>query len=702
MKRLYKNFTFLFLLGIHLMLNGQAPKVNSSSHLPLPFENVNVFTDRDLYLSGESIWISSTIHLEDTQESVSKILYVELFNANQRSIIKKKYKINQGSAEGVLDIPAEFLSDVYYLRAYTHYNKNFPVERYFISAIQIINPKKGIPAKEKNKVLNKISEKPRNTYFIRPLPPKEGMKLISVYKPQENNKNRDEVYNLDLLNYKQQVISKAKFSLSSHSALIAFPDSTLKIDGLYYYLLKDSENNIQRVHVFIHKKQSKTESDFKLTIREVKKRGSINIDLSRYLLQEHSHLGLKVALKGSILSSVDKLKLLMQDPYLLMNYLKTQFNPLSLNPREEKASLLALNQKLNQNEYKNLFDPHNVYEQRWIPGLKDIGLSGIAIDRSTQKPLPNVPIYLSLSNKRLEIHTTITEEDGGFEFLLNSFVGYKNALLCPLYKGIDEIELRVNREFIPFFQDLNPIPLTIDSNSIELIEEMLISTQIAKNQKLKSEDEDFKIQHLPYSFDDPDISIVLDNYVETPTMEMVFKELVTSVRVRKKNKAYTLSVFDTIRGLLYIKPLIMVDNIPIFDIESLLKIPPKAVEKIEVHSSPFIMESHIIYGIVNINTFTDNFGGMNMHKSSSFFKYQTYSPSYTFNRKKYNSIEELKSRSADFRTVLYWDPFIKKNSSNELQFYTSDQTGVYETYIFGTYANGQAFQSKLFDLEVKD
>lgn len=171
-----KNILILFALSIHFILNGQSVNYETST-LPFPIESVNVYTDRDLYLSGETIWFSANIYLDNGQESLSKILFIELFNANQKSIIKRKYKITNGFAKGALDIPIEFLSNVYYLRAYTTYNKNFAVEKYFVSAIQIINPRKGIPAKTENNDLNTTNNYSINNYSIVPAKARKGMQI---------------------------------------------------------------------------------------------------------------------------------------------------------------------------------------------------------------------------------------------------------------------------------------------------------------------------------------------------------------------------------------------------------------------------------------------------------------------------------------------------------------------------------------------
>lgn len=696
-----KNSILLLFFGIHLFLYGQVDK-KAISPLPLPFEKVNLVTDRDIYLSGETIWFHATISLENNQESVSHILYIELFNAEQRSIVKKKYKINKGLTAGALDIPYEFLSDAYYIRAYTHYDKNFPVEKFFITAIQIINPKKGIPIQNKSKASSRAIDSTLNAYAIQPLLPREGMQLASVKKINKDDENSSKKYSLDLLDYNQNSISKAQFSLHAKNAVIAFPDSTFKNSGLYFYLLKNQQNKILNVYAFIFKNPRIKNLKRKLDTSEFTKRESVSIDLNKYYNKNSTNLGVKIVQKGSVLSAFKKLEYFMEDPYLLMSYLTNQFNPLELSKEEQNLSLIALNKILNREEYKSLFNTVNVFEQKWIPGLKDIGLSGIALDKISHKPLSNLPIYLSIFDNQPQIHVAISKEDGSFKFPLNSFEKYKDALLCPLYKGNDEVELKVNRDFIPSFQELKHLSLNIDSTQIDFLEQMLISSQTTKQSKLKSYQQDFDIQNLPYSFEDPDLRVILDDYIETPTLEMVFKELVPKVRVRKKKNKYALAVFDTIRGSLYTQPLVILDEVPIYDIESLLKIPPKAIEKIEVHTSPFIMEQHIIYGIIKISTLTDNFAGMNMNKSARFFKYQTISPNYIFSAKEYDSTEKLNSRFADFRTLLYWNPLIKSDADKMISFYTSDQTGEYEVYIFGDNKNGHPFHSKVFEFEVKE
>jgi len=316
--------------------------------------------------------------------------------------------------------------------------------------------------------------------------------------------------------------------------------------------------------------------------------------------------------------------------------------------------------------------------------------------------MADIPIYLSVFREYPQIHIYESNIDGSFLFSINNFENVQDVFICPLFVKDDELELKVNLDFSPIFPKLNSIPLTIDSSDKKLLEQLLVASYTAKAYDITPKNQDYSISHLPYSFENPQTSVILDNYIETPTLEMVFKELVPGVRVRKQKGIISLSIFDNERELFYNDPLILVDEVPIFNVNELMKIPPERIEKIEVHKSPFILGDNIINGIIMIHTLTDNFGGMIMPKSSTFFEYQTLSPSYIFKPKSYSVPSELDSRSADFRALLLWNPGILKEKDSQLNFYTSDQTGIYEAYIFGKHKNGQVFQTKIFDLKVKD
>lgn len=767
-----KRAFIIFLFGINFLLGAQTTVLTSSS---LPAEHVNLVLDRDLYLSGETIWFKAMVNMENDSEAISKILYIELFNSSQKSIVKKKFEIKNALVSGEFEIPSEFLSEVYFLRAYTNYNKNFPSHSWFYTAIQVINPRKGLTA-DLNEVRNElvIFQKPQTEkglitiYYILPAnfnPPKaqvllmannqvlkEGFTLSNAwgkldfhpidslkYKLAFTNSLGDTIVKdlpspklfphiSDLQSNDQQilVINKGSNQLNAASIVLAdnyfqeisttdfnffedviarfnIPDKDILYPGLYFVLLKSPKGKILAIHSIVSDGGSKNDTIIDVIEQKTfKQRQKVSVNLENIDLANMSTLAVKVIASGTQMSTIQKLAQCSQDPHLFLSYLRTQFSPQTLAAEELDICLNIIDNVLNTPIYFDLLAQKPVNDLNWIPEIRDIALSGILIDKHTQKPVADIPVYLSVFQDHPQIHIYDTRTDGSFLFSINNFENNQDIFLCPLINNGRDLELKINTDFSPIFPKLNEIPLSIDSSYTRLLEQLNIAFQTNNRYQIEVKKRDSSLKHLPYSFANPDISIVLDDYIETPTLEMVFKELVPSLGVRKKNGVYSLRLYDPERELFYESPLILVDNIPIFDVNELLKVSPKIVEKIELHPTTFILGDHNINGIVMLSTTTDNFGGIIMPKSSTFLEYQTLNPGYVFNTKTYTSPEELQSRAGDFRTVLHWEPLIEKNNETELNFYTSDQTTSYEAIVFGTYKNGQAFQYKLFNLNVID
>jgi|GEM_PF-3056607 len=112
-------------------------------------EKTILITDRDLYLSGELLCFKAFNIINDSisNADLSKIIYIELFNA-QKSFVKEKFELINSGANGLLNIPPEIPSGYYFLRAYTNYQRNQKAESFFTKSIQIINPDLILPAVE--------------------------------------------------------------------------------------------------------------------------------------------------------------------------------------------------------------------------------------------------------------------------------------------------------------------------------------------------------------------------------------------------------------------------------------------------------------------------------------------------------------------------------------------------------------------------
>lgn len=90
-------------------------------------ERVYLHTNKQYYYAGERIWAKAYLqYLQNSfQDSLSKVLYVELINPSKKIIQTAKWKIQEGGAAGEFDLPDTLSAGNYFIRAYTNFMRNF-------------------------------------------------------------------------------------------------------------------------------------------------------------------------------------------------------------------------------------------------------------------------------------------------------------------------------------------------------------------------------------------------------------------------------------------------------------------------------------------------------------------------------------------------------------------------------------------------
>lgn len=174
-------FSKLFLIEIFAQIMVDSAFSKQFNNL---IEQTNLVTDRTLYLSGETVWFSGCIVIKDAAKcGISNVLYIELIDQEQKSTVKKKYSIENGFTSGSFVIPEETLSGIYFLRAYTQFNKNQSPETFFVKPLTVINPERPLYNTEIREITKPDTVKPvihTNTYC-----PVTISGLKTEYSPRE-------------------------------------------------------------------------------------------------------------------------------------------------------------------------------------------------------------------------------------------------------------------------------------------------------------------------------------------------------------------------------------------------------------------------------------------------------------------------------------------------------------------------------------
>jgi hypothetical protein len=107
-----------------------------------PQEKVYVQTDKDNYISGQSLWFSIYAMSFGIPSDISKIVYVELINTEGNVVAQAKLPMEKGKSEGDLILLDSLNSGVYQLRCFTAWMLNFDEHFIFHKTIYIQNPVK--------------------------------------------------------------------------------------------------------------------------------------------------------------------------------------------------------------------------------------------------------------------------------------------------------------------------------------------------------------------------------------------------------------------------------------------------------------------------------------------------------------------------------------------------------------------------------
>jgi len=105
-------------------------------------ESLVIYCDREIYGLSEQIhyYASYSAPVELEEASWSSVLYMELISWDGTKQASSKVHIKHGGASGILMVPENIPSGVYYLRAYTLWMRNYSPLSYTYLPLKILNP----------------------------------------------------------------------------------------------------------------------------------------------------------------------------------------------------------------------------------------------------------------------------------------------------------------------------------------------------------------------------------------------------------------------------------------------------------------------------------------------------------------------------------------------------------------------------------
>lgn len=318
--------------------------------------------------------------------------------------------------------------------------------------------------------------------------------------------------------------------------------------------------------------------------------------------------------------------------------------------------------------------------------------------RSNENEPDTAPFRINLSvlgeNKNL-FYPGLTDTMGSFFFQLPEL--YSNHdIFVSVEEKPDASDLLIDNDF-----HSNEIQLP-SPHFILNTEEREAALQLATNEKVrsyflntgKSKGDETTAQILsdtiPF-YGRPDNTIYIKDFIDMPHLSDYFTELPVPLRVRSSKGERSIFITGTAAELAIYPPLLMVDYLPVYNVEEILNIRPDKVSRFDIVASPYIRGKIVFGGIMNVISKNNDFAGIRLPESGLFLNYQFLEQpddGLLCNQRPADNLP-------DPRNTLYWNPRIKLNpdSTTSFTFTTADTKGSYLIRIATVHSGGRVTYS---------
>ncbi|NVO20887.1 MAG: hypothetical protein HXX13_14400 [Bacteroidetes bacterium] len=322
-----------------------------------------------------------------------------------------------------------------------------------------------------------------------------------------------------------------------------------------------------------------------------------------------------------------------------------------------------------------------------FPDAPGIILSGSIYNQKSLQPLVSRRVNLSILGEN-DFMAANSDSAGRFFFQLPSYVGECDLFLSSFSNPEPAVGLKIDNDFCILKTTL-PAPLFLLSS-----QEKSLALEMARNVQVETAFHSDPIQtgttkhKLTGAFYGKPYSILhIDSYIQLPTMEEYFNEIPGAVKIKKKNGTVRFQFTGEQPEMNIYEPLVLIDYVAI-DNESVLKIPPQDIDRIELVNSPYIKGSMTYGGIISFFSKKNNFAGIDLPKSGIFIHYSLISE---------DCIQQTAYRTAhqpDTRNTLLWNPHVEISEANDIRLPAPQKRGRYAVILRGIKKSGEVVSWK--------
>lgn len=339
--------------------------------------------------------------------------------------------------------------------------------------------------------------------------------------------------------------------------------------------------------------------------------------------------------------------------------------------------------------------------------LPDLG-SGVSISGTVlgpdRKPEPYGTLHFSVLGEDPDYFATMSDPQGRFIFTPRARTGKQEFFVTPGQEEGSGLEVLIDQEY-----DSRPYPLPgpdfwLSDSEKELAGKMVMNMQLARaystpvlsldapvGPETKPEvEEDLAGKRIPF-YGTRVKRLLIDDYVRLPNLEEIFINLVPDVQFYKKNGETRLRIMSDNMSIGVYEPLIMIDNISVFDHEAVLALSPEKIERIDLINEIYLKGNVAFGGVLAIHSRKGDMAGIDLPVGSYFFDFHSFYPDIPVNY----APPARDARIPDTRNTLLWmeDVLLEKGKQTVIPVQAPLSPGEYVILIRGVAPDGQVLSA---------
>lgn len=302
--------------------------------------------------------------------------------------------------------------------------------------------------------------------------------------------------------------------------------------------------------------------------------------------------------------------------------------------------------------------------------------------------------YLSSPGSTIRLYGSKSNIQKETRYELKGFYGHRKIILQPAPKH-NSYEIEILNPFSATYttEESGPAELLPNSHREFILRSIAMQVQdifyydTTVNRPIKA-----PADSLPF-YGKANKIYYLDNFTRFPVMEEVMREYVSEVFVRKRKDKFHFVMINSSTGTSFNgEPLVLVDGLPIFDMNKVMALDPLTIKTLEVLNRKYYHGASTFHGILSYTTYSHDLSGFELEPSSVSVDYEGLQLKREFYSPLYETTNERNNTMPDQRYLLFWKPDISTdtNGHHKLEFYTSDVAGTFIVVIEGITKDGHA------------